>query len=80
MAAPQGPFCNIRLLILHRYAPGIKKGGAQPCSIENFGRRGKPVKRLRLIPAEKAFVLALNQITPAWPGALGVEQRSETLT
>ena len=58
MAAPQGPFCNIRLLIVHRYAPGIKKGGAQPCSIENFGRRGKPVKKQRFIPAEKAFAYA----------------------
>jgi hypothetical protein len=58
MAAPQGPVCNIRLLIVHRYAPGIKKSGAQPCTVEHFGRRGKPVKKMRLIPAEKAFAFA----------------------
>jgi len=58
MAAPQGPVCNIRLLIVHRYAPGIKKSGAQPCTVEHFVRRGKPVKKMRLIPAEKAFAFA----------------------
>ncbi|WP_255017188.1 hypothetical protein [Cyanobium sp. A2C-AMD] len=58
MAAPQGPVCNIRLLIVHRYAPGIKKSGAVPCTVEHFGRRGKPVKKMRLIPAEKAFAFA----------------------
>jgi len=45
-----------------------------------MGRRGKPVKKLRLIPAEKAFALAFHLSSPAWPGALGVEQRAETLT
>ena len=45
-----------------------------------MGRRGKPVKKLRLISAEKAFALTHHQSTPAWPGALGVEQRAETLT
>lgn len=58
MAAPQGPVCNIRLLIVHRYAPGIKKSGAVPYTVEHFGRRGKPVKKMRLIPAEKAFAFA----------------------
>ena len=58
MAAPQGPVCDIRLLIVHRYAPGIKKSGAVPCTVEHFGRRGKPVKKMRLIPAEKAFAFA----------------------
>ena len=58
MAAPQGPVCNIRLLIVHRYAPGIKKSCAVHCTVEHFGRRGKPVKKMRLIPAEKAFAFA----------------------
>jgi len=58
MAAPQGPVCKIRLLIVHRYQPGIKKSGAVPCTVEHFGRRGKPVKKMRLIPAEKAFAFA----------------------
>ena len=38
--------------------PGIKKSGAVPCTVEHFGRRGKPVKKMRLIPAEKAFAFA----------------------
>jgi len=58
MAAPQGPVCNIRLLIVHRYAPGIRKSGAELCAVEQIGRRGKPVKKMRLIPAVKAFAQA----------------------
>jgi len=57
-AAPQGPVCNIRLLVVHRYAPCIKKSGAVPCTVEHFGRCGKPVKKMRLILAEKAFSFA----------------------
>ena len=58
MAAPQGPVCELRLLTVHRYEPGIQKLGAAPLAIENLGRRGKPVKKMRLIPAEKAFAFA----------------------
>ena len=29
-----------------------------PCTVEHFGRRGKSVKKMRLIPAEKAFAFA----------------------
>ena len=58
MAAPQGPVCEVRLLVVHRYAPGVQKLGSTPCEVEFFGRRGKPVKKMRLIPAEKAFAFA----------------------
>jgi hypothetical protein len=58
MASLQGPVCEIRLLIIHRYAPGTVKGCSAPCSVEHFGRRGKPVKRMHFIPAEKAFAFA----------------------
>ncbi len=58
MAIPQGPVCEVRLLVVHRYEPGVKKLGTAPCSVEFFGRRGKPVKKMRLIPAEKAFAFA----------------------
>jgi hypothetical protein len=58
MAAPQGPFCELRLLTIHRYTPGTTKGGAMPCAIEHLGRRGKPVKRQRFIPAERAYAFA----------------------
>jgi hypothetical protein len=58
MATPQGPVCEVRLLVVHRYQPGVQKLGSTPCEVEFFGRRGKPVIKLRLILAEKAFALA----------------------
>jgi hypothetical protein len=58
MAIPQGPVCEVRLLVVHRYQPGVKKLGTAPCAVEFLGRRGKPVKKMRLIPAEKAFAFA----------------------
>jgi hypothetical protein len=57
-ATPQGPVCEVRLLVVHRYPPGVQKLGTTPCEVEFFGRRGKPVKKMRLIPAEKAFAFA----------------------
>jgi hypothetical protein len=54
----QFPSCSIRCLIIHQYAPGIKKAGSQPCQITNIGKRGKAVKKMRFIPAEKAFEFA----------------------
>ena len=68
MATPQGPVCEVRLLVVHRYQPGIQKLGTTPCAVEVMGRRGKPVKTMRLIPAEKAFAFARKlQGTPAAP-------------
>jgi hypothetical protein len=58
MAIPQGPVCEVRLLVVHRYLPGVKKLGTAPRQVEFLGRRGKPVKKMRLIPAEKAFAFA----------------------
>ena len=58
MATPQGPVCEVRLLLVHRYQPGVQKLGSTPCEVEFMGRRGKPVKKMRLIPAEKAFAFA----------------------
>jgi hypothetical protein len=57
MAAPQGPCCPVRFVIEHHYPDGIK-GGANPAEIRFFGRRGKPVQKMRLIPAAKAFAIA----------------------
>jgi len=57
MATPQGPVCEVRLLVVHRYQPGVQKLGSTPCEVEFFGRRGKPVKKMRLIPAERALGL-----------------------
>jgi hypothetical protein len=41
----------------HIYPDGIKAYGHERITTP-MGRRGKPVKKLRLIPAEKAFALA----------------------
>ncbi|MFU8886629.1 MAG: hypothetical protein ACNA8O_14375 [Cyanobacteriota bacterium] len=46
------------MLVVHRYQPGTRKLGSAPLAIEQLGRRGKPVKKMRLIPAEKAFAFA----------------------
>jgi hypothetical protein len=58
MAMSQGPVCEVRLLLVHQYQPGIKKSGSVPCAVEFLGRRGKPVKKMRLIPTHKAFAFA----------------------
>jgi len=55
IVTPQGPISEVFLLVVHRYPPGVQKLGTTPCEVEFFDRRGKPVKKMRLIPAEKAF-------------------------
>jgi hypothetical protein len=69
MAAPQGPVCELRLLTIHRYTPDSTKGGAMPCAIEHLGRRGKPVKRQRFIPAERVvpWKALFELIEPHYP-------------
>jgi hypothetical protein len=67
MAIPQGPVCEVRLLEVHRYQLSVQKLGTTPCEVELLGRRGKPVKKMRLIPAEKAFAFARKlQGTPGY--------------
>jgi hypothetical protein len=51
------PRCEIRRVVVHFYPDGIK-GGAYPCEQQFFGRRGKPVKKMRFVPAIKAFAIA----------------------
>jgi hypothetical protein len=55
--AVSAPCCELRTLVLHTYPDGIKAYGHERITTP-MGRRGKPVKKLRLIPAEKAFALA----------------------
>ena len=43
--------CPIRFLCIHRYTPGLRKGGASPCEQQWLGKRGKPVKKMRLSAA-----------------------------
>jgi len=58
MARPTAPCCEIRFLVLHTYPDGIKAYGHERITTP-IGPRGKPVKKLRLIPAEDAH---------GWPG------------
>jgi hypothetical protein len=69
MAIPQGPVREVRLLVDHRYPPGVQKLGSTPCEVEFLGRRGKPVKTMWLILAQKAFAFArkLQDTPPATP-------------
>jgi hypothetical protein len=57
MAAAQGPCCEIRCVVEHHYPEG-PKGGASPCKIRFFGRRGKPVQKMRYVPAARAHEIA----------------------
>jgi hypothetical protein len=55
--------CSPRPLLPHSLRaraplPEGPKGGASPCQVRFFGRRGKPVKKMRLVPADKAFAIA----------------------
>ena len=47
------PCCEIRQLLVHVYPGGSKAPGAERITIF-YGRRGRPVKKPRFIPAELA--------------------------
>ncbi len=57
MAYVSATCCELRTLVLHTYPDGIKAYGHGRITTP-LGRRGNPLKKLRLIPAEKAFALA----------------------
>jgi len=57
MASPSGPVSEIRCVIVHFYPDGLK-GGAHDCEIQHFGKRAKPVKKMRFIPKARAFEIA----------------------
>ena len=62
---PTAPCCEIRTLVLHTYPDGIKAFGHERITTP-MGRRGKPVRKLRLIPAERAYAWARKlQGTPS---------------
>ncbi len=54
---PTAPCCEIRFLVLHTYPDGIKAYGYERITTP-IGRRGKPVKKLCLIPAEDAHSMS----------------------
>lgn len=49
--------CPIRLLVLHTYPAGLKVASAERLTVF-YGRRGRPVKKPRYIPAALAHQLA----------------------
>jgi hypothetical protein len=57
MAIPSAPHCEIRQLVMHVYPDGIKAHGNERQMV-HLGRRGKPNKKMRFMPAERAHFWA----------------------
>jgi hypothetical protein len=57
MAIGKAPRCEIRSLVMHIYPDGIKAYGHERHTVP-FGRRGKPVKKMRFMPMARAYELA----------------------
>lgn len=55
--ASSTPRCEIRQLMVHIYPSGIKAHDAERLTVF-YGRRGRPVKKPRFIPAERAHFWA----------------------
>jgi hypothetical protein len=57
MASSAPLACPIRQLVLHTYPAGCKVAGTERLTVF-YGRRGRPVKKPRYIPAALAHQLA----------------------
>jgi hypothetical protein len=55
--SPPSPRCEIRQLVVHIYPGGIKAHDAERLTVF-YGRCGRPVKKPRFIPAERAHFWA----------------------
>jgi len=55
--ASSSPRCEIRQLLVHIYPSGSKAYGSERITVF-YGRRGRPVKKPRFIPAQLAHQLA----------------------
>jgi len=55
--ASSTPRCEIRQLMVHIYPGGLKAADAERVTVF-YGRRGRPVKKPRFIPAERAHFWA----------------------
>jgi hypothetical protein len=55
--ASLSPRCEIRQLVVHIYPGGIKAHDAERLTVF-YGRRGRPIKKPRFLPAELAHQLA----------------------
>jgi hypothetical protein len=66
------PCCEIRQLLVHIYPGGSKAGAAERITVF-YGRRGRPVKKPRFMPAELAHQLPAS----CRPGASAPSRCSE---
>jgi len=57
--ASSTPCCKIRQLMVHIYPGGHKAADAERLTVFD-GRRGRPIKKPRFIPAERAHFWALR--------------------
>lgn len=57
MAVTSQERCEIRAVAVHCYADGVKQPGHSRVTIF-FGRSGRPVTKMRLMPAELAYAVA----------------------
>jgi hypothetical protein len=57
MAIPSYPRCEISQLVVHFYPDGIKAYGHERQTLPH-GRRGKPIEKMRFMPAERAHFWA----------------------
>jgi hypothetical protein len=57
MASSAPLACPIRQLVVHIYPEGRKVAGAERIT-QHYGRSGRPVKKPRFMPAERAHALA----------------------
>jgi len=63
--ASSTPCCEIRRLMVHIYPGGIKAHDAERVTVF-YGRRGRPVKKPRFIPAERAHFWARRLRPAGW--------------
>ena len=67
MASPS-PRCELRQLVVHVYPGGIKAHDAERLTVF-YGRRGRPVKKPRFIPAEPhpTLLIWVGRVRPLGP-------------
>ena len=68
--SPSGPCCQIRALVMHVYPDGIKAYGHERLT-NPVGRRGKPIKKMRFIPAERAHAPCSQAAGAIWHHRVG---------
>ena len=66
--ASPSPRCELRQLVVHVYPGGIKAHDAERLTVF-YGRRGRPVKKPRFIPAEThpTLLIWVGRVRPLGP-------------